>query len=415
MTKIVNAAKTLLLTLLLALMTALPVQASTGSYDLVNQAYNAGQAWSYLDVVSGASSAGEAMTQYFALNPELASNSQLQASTLTSLGYGGKANGFFDWFTDLFDWFSDKKDEITGPDYDDAGIPHDAFSWSQYGMNVQQLDTMSVNDFELCLRYTGPWLRINMGTDEVAESNWYRLEPGLNKLSQASARTGIAPNLVVNLSGYSSYSSGDERLLSSLSWQEKSNRYQNLSYKLTTKVKSLGWENAIMEAWNEPDNGAPLGIGVAHDTNEFKDGLISLLNGFSNGVRAAGGYTAFSPFMTLNDSKIEVVKNVWRATNSGFDYFSAHQYDDDAGKTKYWAAKTKEIIGDRPVIITEHGYQSSPKDADKYRRQAWALYQGFGANQLKGVMGYVYASDHTPWVIGSGEDFFWKVTHDSRP
>ncbi|MFH1057244.1 MAG: hypothetical protein V1797_01035 [Pseudomonadota bacterium] len=379
------------------------------------QAFNTGLDPLALDAVGSASSAGEALARYQAASTATYQDPERRAADLYGLGYQGHTSGMFDWFTDLFTWFEDKKNEITGPEYSDAGIPHDAFTWSKYGMNVQQIDSMSVHDFELCLQYAGPWLRINMHTDEVAESNWYRLEPGLARLGAAAANTGIAPNLVVNLSGYSSFSSGDDYLLGSLSWQDKSNRYQNLAAKLTSKVHSLGWGGAIFEAWNEPDNAAPVGIGVKHDTAEFKDGLISLLNGFSNGVHSAGGYTAFSPFMTLNDTKLDVVKNVWRATQGGFDYFSAHQYDDDPGKVKYWAGKTKELTGDRPVIITEHGYQSSPKDADKYRRMAWALTQGFGEGTLKGVMGYVYASNHQPWVIGADEDFFWKVTHDGRP
>jgi hypothetical protein len=379
------------------------------------QSFNSGFASGLLDAAGGASSAAEALARYQEINPAGGQEQQRLAADLYALDQQGDASGWFDWFTNLFDWFKDKADEVTGPSYSDAGIPSDPFTWSKYGMNVQQIDTMSVGDFELCLRYSGPWLRINMHTDEVAESNWYRLEPGLRRLGDAAANTGVSPNLVINLSGYSSYSSGDEYLLRGLSWQDKSNRYQNLAAKLTSKVHSLGWGSAIIEAWNEPDNGDPIGLGVKHDTNEFKDGLITLLNGFANGVRSAGGYTAFSPFMTLNDTKLDVVKNVWRATESGFDYFSAHQYDDDPGKVKYWAGKTKELTGDRPVIITEHGYQSSPKDATKYRRQAWALNQGFGDGVLKGVMGYVYASNHQPWVISPGEDFFWKVTHDSRP
>ncbi len=323
-------------------------------------------------------------------------------------------NGFFDWFTDLFDWFNDKKDEVTGNKYDDAGIPHDAFQWSYYGMNVQQVDTMSVADFEKTLRYSGPWIRFSISTDEVAENNWYRLQPGLSKIRQAGNNTGIAPNVVINLTGYSNASSGDEYLLSGLSWSDKANRYHNLAYSLVNKVRSLGWGDVIYEAWNEPDHGV-YGIGVSAGTSAFTDGLTSLLNGFSSGVRQAGGTTAFSPFMTLNDSKIDTVRTVWNKVQSGFDYFSAHEYDDDAGKAKYYAQQTKGFTGNRPVLITEHGYQSSPHDYDKYRRQAWALYQGFGADVLRGVMGYVYGSNHQPWVIDANDDFFWKVTHDSKP
>ena len=329
---------------------------------------------------------------------------------------GQVANGWFDWIGDLFDWFDEKEDELTGNNYDDAGIPHDAFFWSYYGMNVQKVDTMSTADFARTLTYAGPWLRINMSTDEVAEENWYRLEPALAHLRAAANSTGIEPNLVINLSGYSYYDSGDDYLLRDLSWEEKGDRYSSLAFELTEKVHSLGWGDAIIEAWNEPDNtNYYLGIGPSSGSAEFKTGLIELLDGFSAGVREAGGITAFSPFMTLNDTKIDTVRYVWQHTHAGFDYFSAHQYDDDPGKVRYWAEQTKGFTGDRPVIITEHGYQSSPKDADKYRRQAWALYQGFGADTLRGVMGYVYASDHQPWAIGDNEDFFWKVTHDSRP
>lgn len=158
-------------------------------------------------------------------------------------------------------------------------------------------------------------------------------------------------------------------------------------------MRSSGWASAIFEAWNEPDNGSSsIGIGASVGSNEFTDGLTKLCNAFSTGVRT-----------------------VWNKVQGGFDYFSAHMYDDDAGATKYWAQKTHDFTGDRPVIITEHGYNGSPHDYDKYRRQAWALYQGFGASNLKGVMGYVYASDDSHWVIGDNDNFFWKVTHDSRP
>lgn len=327
-----------------------------------------------------------------------------------------QSSGWFDWLTDLFDWFEDKTDELTGNKYDDAGIPHDAFSWSYYGMNVQKVESMSVSDFVTCLTYTGPWLRINMSTDEVAEENWYRLEPALRNLRTAANSTGIDVNLVINLSGYSNYTSGDDYLLRNLSWQEKGDRYGDLAFELTEKVHSLGWGDAIIEAWNEPDNSNYyIGIGPSAGSSEFKTGMVELLTSFSDGVHAAGGVTAFSPFMTLNDTKIDTVRSVWKDVESGFDYFSAHYYDDDPGKARYWAKETRRFTGDRPVIISEIGFQSSPKDADKYRRMCWALYQGFGSDTLKGVMGYVYASDHQPWTIDKNEDFFWKVTHDSRP
>lgn len=335
-------------------------------------------------------------------------------NTAYATGSSQPVNGFFDFFTDWFDWFNDKKDEVTGDKYSDAGIPHDAFYSSLYGMNVQQLDSMSVDDFSRVLRYAGPWVRINMSTAEVSENNWFRLEPGLSKLRQAANSTGIQPNLLVNLSGYSS--GGDEPLLSSLSWDDKASRYSDLAYRLTEKVHSSGWGDAIFEAWNEPDNtSSSIGIGVSAGSSEFNTGLTKLCNAFSTGVRRAGGTTAFSPFMTLNDSKIDSVRTVWNNVQGGFDYFSAHIYDDDAGHTKYWAQQTKAFTGSRPVIISEHGYNSAPHDYDQYRRQAWALYQGFGADTLKGVMGYVYASDDSHWAIGAGDDFFWKVTHDSRP
>lgn len=336
-------------------------------------------------------------------------------------GAGGKTagqanSGWFDWFTNIFDWFGDKADELSGNKYDDAGIPHDAFFWNYYGMNVQKVDTMSASDFATCLNYTGPWLRINVSTDEVAEENWYRLEPALRNLRAAANSTGIEPHLIINLSGYSNSASGDDYLLRTLSWGEKGDRYGDLAFELTEKVHSLGWESAIIEAWNEPDNSNYyLGIGPSAGSSEFKTGLEELLTSFSEGVRNAGGLTAFSPFMTLNDTKIDTVRTVWKDVQGGFDYFSAHQYDDDPGKVRYWAKETKKFTGDRPVIISEVGYQSSPKDADKYRRMDWALYQGFGSDTLKGVMGYVYASDHQPWAISGNEDFFWKVTHDSKP
>lgn len=332
--------------------------------------------------------------------------------TMDASGQGQPLNGFFDFFTDWLDWFNDKKDEATGDKYSDAGIPHDPFYSHLYGMNVQQLDSMSVDDFSRVLRYAGPWVRFNISTAEVSENNWFRLDPGLSKLRSAANSTGIQPHLVVNLSGYSS--GGDTPLERGLSWDAKASRYSGLAYRLTDRVRSQGWGDAIFEAWNEPDNSSS-SIGIGAPGSEFNSALTKLCDGFSSGVRQAGGTTAFSPFMTLNDSKIDTVRTVWNSVQGGFDYFSSHIYDDDAGHTKYWAQQTKSFTGSRPVIISEHGYASSPHDFDKYRRQAWALYQGFGAENLKGVMGYVYASDDSHWAIGANDDFFWKVTHGSRP
>jgi hypothetical protein len=341
--------------------------------------------------------------------------SQSQAwNNVDATGAPKPQNGFFDFLTDWLDWFNDKKDEVTGDKYSDAGIPHDPFFSSQYGMNVQQLNSMSVDDFSRVLRYAGPWVRFNMSTAEVSENNWFRLDPGLSKLRAAADSTGIQPHLVVNLSGYSS--GGDEPLSSGLSWDDKASRYSDLAYRLTNRVRSQGFGDAVFEAWNEPDNTSPsIGIGPGAGSADFTNGLTKLCNAFSTGVHRGGGTTAFSPFMTLNDSKIDSVRTVWNNVQGGFDYFSAHMYDDDAGHTKYWAAQTHAFTGDKPVIITEHGYNSSPQDVDKYRRQAWALYQGFGSSNLQGVMGYVYASDDSHWAIGANDDFFWKVTHASKP
>lgn len=338
-----------------------------------------------------------------------------QVADATGSDDGRVSFNFLDWLTGIFDWFNDTKDEVTGQQYDDAGIPHDAFTWSKYGMNLHDINTMSVGDWEKTLNFAGPWVRFTMSTDEVSENNWYRLAPGLSNLGAAAGNLGISPKVVINLSGYSSSGGGSDPLLENLGWTQKAERYQTLAQRLVNKTRSLGWNDVIYEAWNEPDHSGILGIGPSAGSAEFNDGLSEMLNSFSTGVHSAGGTTAFSPFMSLNDSKLGTVKVVWNRVQSGFDYYSAHQYDDTAGKVKYWAQQTKAITGDRPVIITEHGYQNSPKDYDKYRRQAWALDQGFGSDVLKGVMGYVYASGHTPWVIDANEDFFWKVTHDSKP
>ena len=326
---------------------------------------------------------------------------------------------FLDWLDDLFDWLDDTKDEVTN-DYSEDGIPDSAFSWSNYGMNVHNVDTMSVEDFERILSYAGPWVRLSISTDEVAEANWsYRLEPALEKIQRAGANLNIDPQVVLALTGYSNYSSGGDYLLRDLSWQDKGNRYYNLAYSLTNRVQDLGYGDVIFEAWNEPDHDASdIGIGLSTDDPEFVSALSTLLNGFAAGVHAAGGTTAFSPFMTINDSKYDVMKSVWEGTHNGFDYFSAHIYDDEPGKARYWADRVTDFTADRPVIITEHGYQNHMKDYGYYRRQAWGLYQGFnfnGETTLKGVMGYVYGSDHEPWVIDPGDDFLWLVTHDTKP
>ena len=240
---------------------------------------------------------------------------------------------FLDWLDDILDWFDDKKDEVTN-DYNDDGIPNSAFYWDRYGMNVHNVDTMTVEDFERVLSYAGPWVRMSISTDEVAEENWgYRLEPALEKIRQAGLNMNIDPQVTIALTGYSNYSSGTDYLLRDLSWQDKGNRYYNLAYSLTGKVRQLGFENAIIEAWNEPDHdAADIGIGISTGDSQFQSALSTLLNGFSAGVHAAGGTTAFSPFMTINDSKYDVMKSVWESTQSGFDYFSAHIYDDDPGK-----------------------------------------------------------------------------------
>ena len=352
----------------------------------------------------------------------------LEGQVETALAYSSGQNvsfqgdteaQFLDWLDDILDWFDDKKDEVTN-DYNEDGIPNSAFSWANYGMNVHQVDTMTVEDFERVLSYAGPWVRVSVSTDEVAEGNWsYRLEPALDKIRQAGTNLNLDPQVVINLTGYSNYGSGEEYLLRDLSWADKGNRYYNLAYSLTNKVQELGFEDAIIEAWNEPDHDAyDMGIGLSTDDPEFVSALSTLLNGFSAGVHAAGGTSAFSPFMTIGESKYDVMKTVWESTHSGFDYFSGHIYDDDPGKTRYWAERVADMTADRPVIITEHGYQAHLKDYDYYRRQAWALYQGFnhnGQTTLKGVMGYVYGSNHQPWVIDPNDDFLWLVTHDSKP
>ncbi len=312
--------------------------------------------------------------------------------------YDGQVKGqFFDFFDDIFDWFGDAEDDVKDTidditnDYNDEGISSSPYYWSGYGMNVQQLDTVTVEQLQRVFTYSGPWVRLSFHTDEVAEENWaWRLEPGLQKISQAAANAGITPRITMTLSGLSNKSDDDDYLTRGLSWQELGNRYQNLAYRLTSKVKALGYNDVIYEAWNEPDNSdSSLGIGIGTGDASFAGSLVTLLNGFANGVHSAGGTTAFASFMTINDNKYNLIKQVWESTHTGYDYFNAHIYDDDAGKTRYWAQRIEDFTADRPVIITEHGYQSHLKDATWYRRQAWALQQGFmhnGTSTLQGVM-----------------------------
>ena len=339
-----------------------------------------------------------------------------------------QALGFFDWLSDLFGWVDDNKDtikevveEVTGV-YSEEGIPNDPYTSSKYGMNLHDVDTMTVEDYKRTLSYAGTWVRISISTDEVADQNWsYRLEPFLTNLQTAADELGVETNIVINLSGYSNTSGAANALYESLSWEEKASRYESLAYSLATQVHSMGHTDVIFESWNEPDNDEPgvdLGIGVSPDSDEFVNAITLLNNGFSSGIKQAHGITAFSPFMTLNEEKYDLVKEVWLATESGFDYFSFHYYDDEPGKARYYAEETVDYLANRPVIATEHGYQHHMKDTSYYRRQAWALDQGFtyqGSSTLKGIMNYVYGSNHAPWVIGDNEDFFWRVTHDSKP
>lgn len=380
-----------------------------------------------------AAPAWAASSQYDLYNqdPSLQMN-QYKTGGLASLGldqityqdcpYQIGTQGFFDWFDDLFGWFDDAKEDIEEhyQDYNDDGIPSSAFTWSRYGMNLHNLQSLSVDQYERVLNYTGPWIRFSMHTDEVAEDNWnFRLTPGLRNIQAAADRLGITPKITIALTGYSNQSSGDDYLLKDISWEEKADRYYNLAKKLTEKVVSLGFGDAIIEAWNEPDNPAgDVGIGLGVGDSQFQSAMTGMLNSFSAGVHDAGGKTAFSPFMSINDSKYDTIKSLWESTHQGFDYFSAHVYDDDPGKARYWAEQVVSFTADRPVIISEHGYQNHLKDATYYRRQAWGLEQGFkfnGQTTLQGIMGYVYGSDHDPWVISDEEDFFWKVTHDTKP
>ena len=338
--------------------------------------------------------------------------------------------GFFDWFEDLFDWWNDAEDSINDvtdevgdyldPPYDNDGIPSDAFYADLYGMNMHNIDQLSVEDYETSLSYAGEWVRINISTDEVADQNWdYRLQNGLDNIYQAGSNLGISPKVVISFGGYSSHTRGGTYLLESLSWEEKASRYESLSHTLASTVSSWGYNDVIYESWNEPDNYAlDMGIGLTTDDAGFVDALSTLNNAFANGIKSAGGTTAFSPFMSFNDSKYDTVKAVWERTQSGFDYFSTHMYDDEPGSARYWAEQVVNFIGDRPVLVTEHGYQNDKRNHLLYRQQAWAFYQGFtsnGQSTLAGVMGYVYGSDHSEWVIGSTENFLWEVTHDSQP
>jgi hypothetical protein len=332
------------------------------------------------------------------------------ADLVDSLGlpHGSDWADWADWFGGSFD-AALKGESLFTP-----------FIWDHYGMNCHQIDTMSVQDFERMITYAGPWVRIGVHTDEVAEGNWdYRLWPGLDRLRQAGQNLGIEPNILIILGGYSTYSSGDSRLLQDLSWDEKSRRYQNLAYSLVTQVQSWGFDNIIYESWNEPDHPDPvLGIGVEAGTPEFFEGITTLSQGFAQGVHQAGGQAAFASFMSINQTKFDLLEQVWVAVGDDFDYFNGHLYDDDPIETFYWARRTRNFTEDTPVLITEHGFQHYHKNSNRYRGQAWALYVGFKNGEdstLQGIMNYVYRSDHEPWVIDDSDDFFWEVTHGQRP
>jgi hypothetical protein len=306
------------------------------------------------------------------------------------------------------------------PPYDDAGIPSSPFYPDHYGMNMHSIDQLSVDDIEKSLSYAGEWIRINVGTDEVADENWdYRLKPGLDKIHEAAGNLGIEAKVIINMTGYSENNSGGEYLLDGLGWDEKAHRYEDLAYTLASAVHSWGYTSTIFESWNEPDHEDPTkGIGLTPDDPGFVDALSGLNNGFAAGIKRAHGHTAFSPFMTFNDDKFDDILSVWERTQAGFDYFSVHMYDDDPGEARYWAEKLSDFLANRPVLVTEHGYQHDRRNTEKYRMQAWGFYQGFeynGQSTLAGVMGYVYGSDHSGWVIDPNEDFLWNITHDSRP
>jgi hypothetical protein len=162
-----------------------------------------------------------------------------------------KSMGFFDWIMDLFDWWDDTKDEVEDvidDRFSDEGIPSDPYKSEKYGMNLHDVDTMTVDDYKRSLAYAGTWVRITISSDEVADRNWgYRLEPALTNIKNAADELGVVPNIVINLSGYSNHTTGSKYLLDSLSWEEKAERYKNMAFALTNHVHLLGFTDTIFD------------------------------------------------------------------------------------------------------------------------------------------------------------------------
>ena len=296
-------------------------------------------------------------------------------------------------------------------------LPTGAFPATLYGMNLHDKG-QTTEALLRCLKGSGLWLRYTVPTDEVAEENWYRLDPLLARLREARASyPGL--KLTITLTGWSGYppNAADphaaDRLYRTLSDNEAHNRYYNLAYRLAKKLAAERFAYAVIEAWNEPDHevygiGLPLG-------DDFITRLTALALGFARGVWEAGGCgSAFPSFMSMNASRFDYIQRLWAACGSQYDYFNVHMYDESPQDCYEWAAKVADLTGDKPALITEHGDQHNKESIAILRGQAWAFQKAFG-DRLAGVLGYAACSDHAGWAIAPGADREWKVTHDQNP
>jgi len=308
---------------------------------------------------------------------------------------------------------------LFGGNKSSSNISFDPFPWSMYGQNVHH--QINIDQARRLLRYNGPWIRLNVWTSEIVEDNW-SIKNNINSILNAASKEGITPNLTFVLSGTDDrpeVQNSQNHLTPNLNIEDLSNRYYNCANKFAKELNNMNLHNVIIESWNEPDHEVyGKGIPGNFGSNEWKENLAKMNNKFAEGVKDGSGniFTAFCSFMSMNNSKFDVCSDVWRMSHSGFDYFNVHMYDDSPNEILNWSKKMKEVIVDRPVIITEHGYQNNTKNITLYRQQAYAFKDAFG-DLLKGVMGYVAYSDHHPWVVDFDgmENMSWEITHNDKP
>ena len=290
-------------------------------------------------------------------------------------------------------------------------IPTTAFPWSKYGIGIHDV-FQSLDDYKKMITYSGPFIRTDIPWWEVGENNFSRLDEFLKKCSDASKDLGLEVYPIIVTRGWTNSLGEDKsdiKMTPDMPQSQRDNAAALLGLRLANELQ--GTNIFCVEGWNEPDHDNKT-EGFYVNTNEDRfTALASHLISSMKPFRDVGIKTAFAPFMTLNDSKFVEIEEVWNLTKNYFDYFSFHYYDDDPSKICYWATKTFNMIGNIPVICTEHGSQSN-KSKEYYRQSAWSMYKVFG-NNFKAVLNYCY-DGHDTWAL-KNSDLLWNITHDVKP